>query len=185
MPTLDQQAQVFFEAGRFKAQRSQAGFFDFVRATDRGPKERVLLWIDNEIRPPSDKLSAAERASRDAKEGALLQGFEREMRAAPGAVGYFLIGRSQGLSQNFTKRAAALLGASGGIRVPIQLFDTAYRSKSADGSESAIYRGFRGLARPGTQFRRVAQPFYLRTGVGLDELKPVKGVLVEHLEAAL
>ncbi|HEX6000096.1 MAG TPA: hypothetical protein VFZ16_11995, partial [Hyphomicrobiaceae bacterium] len=180
---LQSLARGYFEAGGFQVGREAPGFLDLTHPEARNDRPtRVLLWSDGTALAPSRELSAADRAAREARESALLAAFAREMAAAPGAIGYYLVASLAGLSASFARSAPALL-QGGGIRVPIQMFDTDYKVDTSGGSRvrSVLARVLDRAER----VRRVTQPFRIRRGLGPDDCIAGAADLVEHLETAL
>ena len=183
MNSLAERARSYLEAAGFALVRSDARLIQFARPEGRGTSERILLWADDAARLPSGELDSARRAERDAAEGALLSSFERELRAAPGAAGYYLVERRIGLSQEFVIEATRLLGARGGIRVPVEFFDTAYKIESTEARRARSVLGDT-LALAG-KVRRVAQPFSVRNRLAGEARAQPGCDLVEHLETAM
>ena len=176
MTILAQQARSYLEAGGFRLVRERAGALHLERES-RGKSEHILLWCDEEAD------SNGERQQRSTPSGGRSQNscnFEREMRAEPRAVGYYLVDRRLGLSQNFVTEATRLLGSSGGIRVPAEFFDTAYkidcaearRARSAIGDVIALFE----------KVRRVAQPCSVRSSLAPGSRRDLHHDLVEYLE---
>lgn len=183
MSTLVQRAQDYLQAGGFVARRAGANFLEFQRAAGGGEPERILLWADDQPLPASQSLADGDRAMRDQREAALLQAFETEMRTAPSATGYYLVNRRLGLSQKFVTEATRLLGNRGGIRVPIEFFDTAYK---IDGTDARRARSvLSDMLTLSDRVKRVAQPFSIRRGLDPNAREEVEGDLVEYLETAL
>ncbi|HSI71836.1 MAG TPA: hypothetical protein VK934_01555 [Fimbriimonas sp.] len=181
MSTLVEQARSYLEAGGFRTRRVETGFLYLERPRDSGEIERQLVWCDDETGIPSSNLTRAQRAAREAKEAALLRCFEREMRAAPGAKGYYLVGRKLGLSQEFVSAATRVLGELGGIRAPVEFFDTSYR---IDRPEARRARSALGdvLARA-EKVARIPQSFSLREAAGAKE--QARGDVVDYLHKVL
>ena len=177
MTILAQQARSYLEAGGFWLVRERAGALHLQRES-RGKSEHILLWCDEEADSNGRDSSVRRRRETD-----LLCNFEREMRAAPRAVGYYLVDRRLGLSQNFVTEATRLLGSSGGIRVPAEFFDTAYkidcaearRARSAIGDVIALFE----------KVRRVAQPCSVRSSLAPGSRRDLHHDLVEYLETSL
>jgi hypothetical protein len=183
MRTLAQDAQSYLEAGGYRLARAKAGFLELEGPARHAPKQRILIWSDDEARPPSTELSDDQRARREAAESALLRLFETEMRRTPNAIGYYLVAGRLGYSQHFVSEATRILGVSGGIRVPVEFFDSAYKIERAEARRARSVLG-NVLAVAGN-VRRVAQPFSIReslaTGAGT---RPGRD-LVEHLAKAI
>jgi hypothetical protein len=175
-------ARGYLEAGGYQVRREAAGFLDLVHPeATRGRPARVLVWTDEAALAPARELTAAERAARDGREEALMAGFRREMGAAAGAVGTYLVAGTKGLSAAFTKGVSAVL--QGGIRVPVQFFDADYRVDSARGGKVRSALGT--ILDQAQRTRRAAQPFLIRRGLGPEDCTPGGADLVEHLETAL
>jgi hypothetical protein len=175
-------ARSYLEAGGYKIRRETTGFLDLVHPEpSRERPARVLIWSDDTALAPSRELTPAERTEREEREAALLAAFRAEMAAAPGAVGYFLVPGTAGLSAPFARSAPGVLG--GGIRVPAQFFDTDYK---VDGSSGGKVRSALGvILDTAARTRRVAQPFLIRRGLGAQDCTPGGADLVEHLETTL
>lgn len=92
MQPLAQLARSYLEAGGYRLLRAKSGFFDVERPAGHVEARRILLWSDDETRLPSNVLNGAQRTEREEQEAALLRSFEHEMREAPGATGYYLVG---------------------------------------------------------------------------------------------
>lgn len=180
-------ARTFFQAGGYEVRRESSGFLELTLAeATKGRPARVLVWSEDAVSAASRELTPAERETR---ERALLAAVGREMPAFPDAVGFYLVPRLQGLSQEFRSKAAALLRSpAGGVRVPIELFDTPYkeRQKGEARARSRKARSVVGdLIEAAARLRRVAQPFLVRRGLGPGDVAPAKGDLVEHLRTEL
>lgn len=189
MPDLHESARTYLEASGFRVLRSADGVLDATRDTADGRRERVLTWTLASAVRPSEHLSATERTARGALENRLLRGIEREMRAATGATGYLLVERRLGLSQRFVSEATRLLGSRGGIRVPIEFFDTPYK-KDGDGAEQKrrsrrARTSLDDVLTRAARTRRVGQPFARRGGPEAGDKIAVEGDLVEHLETEM
>jgi hypothetical protein len=175
-------ARSYLEAGGYQVRRTAAGFLDLAHPEATGGRPaRVLVWSDDTTFAPPRALTASERAERDQREQALLAGFRKEMAAAPGAVGCFLVAGTRGLSATFAKSAPTVL--QGGIRVPVQFFDTGYRVDSARGGKVRSALGM--VLDHAARTRRAAQPFLIRRGLEPEDCTPGGADLVEHLETAL
>lgn len=144
---------------------------------------RVLVWASDDALASSDDLGPAEREVRDRREAALLKEFADEMQASGAFAGYYLVPRRVGLSQRFVTEATRLLG-DGGVRVPIEFFDAAYKA-DAPGAGAAKRSVLGDLLRDAARIRRVAQPFFRRTGLADEDRVPGDGDLVEVLETTL
>jgi hypothetical protein len=183
MVNLHALARGYLEAGGYQVRREAAGFLDLVHPEGtRGRPARVLIWSDDTALAPSRELTPAERAARDKREETLLASLRKEMAAAPGAVGYFLLPSTTGLSTAFNKSAAAVL-QGGGIRVPAQFFDTDYKVDRARGGKVRSALGM--ILDQAARTRRAAQPFLVRRGLGPHDCTPGGADLVEHLETVL
>jgi hypothetical protein len=175
-------ARGYLEAGGYQVRREAAGFLDLVHPEATGGRPgRVLVWSDDTALAPSRELTPAERAEREKREAALMAAFRAEMAAAPGAVGYHLVPSRTGLSTAFATGAPAVL--QGGIRVPVQLFDTDYRRELPGGEKVRSALG--KVLDQARRMRRAAQPFLIRRGLGPDDCTSGGADLVEHLETAL
>lgn len=181
---LQVQAREFLLAGGYAVARETPGFIDASRSLDGRPAERILLWIDERRLPPTDSLGAAERQAREADEQQRLAVVQREVAAAAGARGQYLVAGRQGYSQRFTSEIPRLLG-EGSFRVPVQFFDAAYVQDQAAGrrAREGVFARLLTLAEAEAP-RRIAQPFTLRRGLA-DRTGTPGGDLVEHLETAL
>jgi hypothetical protein len=183
-------ARTFFQAGGYTVRRDSGGFLDLAHPeATRGRPARVLVWSEAAAFAASRELTPAERSERERRETALLAAFQKEMAAAPEAIGFYLVPRLQGLSQELRTRAAALLRSpNGGVRVPIELFDTPYRHEQRGEARSRSRRArsvVGDLIEAAGKLHRVAQPFLLRRGLGPGDTVPAKGDLVEHLQTEL
>jgi hypothetical protein len=175
-------ARSYLEAGGYRVRREAAGFLDLVHAeSPTGRPGRVLVWSDDTALASSRELAPAERAAREKREAALMAAFRNEMGAAPGAVGYYLVPSRQGLSTAFSTGARTLL--QGGIRVPVQFFDTDFRHDLPGGKKVRSALG--KVLDQAQRMRRVAQPFLVRRGLGPDDGTSGGADLVEHLETSL
>lgn len=104
-------------------------------------------------------------------EAALLQDFEAARAVlGPNALGFLVVPSLAGLSPAFRQQARS---AGIGVRVPVQFFDTAYKSGVADaafgeGQGAEAGEIFRSLERHGRDVAatRVAQPFERLTALG-------------------
>src|SRR5262249_40033189 len=149
-------ARSYLRGGGYQVRREGAGFLDLEHAeTSGGRAPRILVWSDDSALPPSGELTAAERAARETREQALLVAFQNEMAAAPGAVGYYLVPSLLGLSAAFAKDAPTAL--RGGIRVPVQFFDTDYKRDQPGGDK--VRSALAKVLDQAERMRRVAQPF--------------------------
>jgi hypothetical protein len=183
-------ARSYLQAGGYQIGREAYGFLDLTHPEpSRGQPARLLVWSDDSTLTASRALTASERTDRDKREQALLAAFKTEMSAAPGAVGFYLVPRRLGQSTEFASRAGALLRSpAGGVRVPIQFFDTPYKREQTGeaGTRSRKARSaVDDLLGQVAKVRRVAQPFLIRRGLGPNDCVPVEGDLVEHLETTL
>ena len=183
MSTLVEQARSYLEAGGFRTRRAEAGFLYLERSRGGGKTERQLVWCDDDAAIPSSDLTRPQRVARDEREAALLRSFEREMRAAPGATGYYLVGRKLGLSQHFVSKATRALGDPGGIRVPIEFFDTSYK---IDRPEARRARSALGdVIAWAEKVPRVPQPFSVREWLTPGASVQFRGDLVDYLRTAV
>jgi hypothetical protein len=182
MRTLAQDARTYLEAGGYRLLESGNGFFSF-KNSERDTNRHILIWCDDETRPPSTELDDGMRARRQAIETTLLQNFEAERSKAPGAAAYYLVASRQGYSQSFVTEATRILGRPGGIRVPVEFFDSDYRIESAEGRRARSVLG--NVLMLAAKVRRVAQPFTVRTGPSEDDRIDPGSDLVEHLDTAM
>ena len=182
MHTLAQLARSYLEAGGLRIVREKPGLLHFNRRTDSGAKESVLVWSWTEDRAPSRELSKSEHAAREAREAVLLKGIAAELRREPSATGYLLVESKVGLSQNFVVDASRLFGERGGIRVPVQFFDTAYKIDRPDARRVRSALG--NLIRNATP-ARIPQPFCKRTSLGQASKSEICPDIVAHLAAEL
>jgi hypothetical protein len=191
MLPLYQKAIAFLLRGGYRVTRSQPGFAEIEYTGDdiANREPRFLLWVEDKVLPPSSAMTEAERDARARREDSLLTHMISETQAASKCVAYFLAPSRQGLSQNFVTSATRILQRNrrdgvGGIRVPIEFFDTAYKLDGAAGARTraSVFANMLAMAE---KRRRVAQPFSLRRGFGAGDVKPGAADLVEHLETAL
>jgi len=175
-------ARGYLQAGGYHLQRESRGFLDLAHPeATKGRPARVLVWSQDAAFAASRELTAAERSEREKREKALLASFQKEMAAAPGAVGYYLVPGTAGLSAAFSKSVPATL--RGGIRVPVQFFDADYRVDTEAGSKVRSVLG--SVLDLAGRTRRVAQPFAIRHGLDPKASAPGAADLVEHLDTAL
>ena len=178
MRDLSGNAKAFLEAGGYQLRRSAAGFIDMERSSESelsDSRQRVLVWDEA-------ALKNADAGSKG-REAGLLKSIEDSMGEAEDAEGFLLVQNKTGLSQNFMTEAKRLLGTSGGIRAPIEFFDSCYKVDDAEARRARTAIG--NLLETADRQERVAQPFSLRTCINSDQAEPVKGDLVEYLETAL
>ncbi len=175
-------ARGYLMAGGYRVRRETATFLDLEHPEARaGRPARLLVWSESKPLTKSDALTAAERAEREKRERALLAEFQEQMAAAPGATGYYLVPSTQGLSKPFNDGAKKML--HGGVRVPVQFFDTDYKADDTSGSKVRSVLGT--VLATAEKVRRAAQPFLIRRGLGPNDRAPAKGDLVEHLDTAM
>jgi hypothetical protein len=182
-------ARGYLLAGGYRVRRESTHFLDLARAEARGRPARLMVWSQEAALAASGELTPAERSAREKREAALLAAFDGELAAAPEAVGVYLVPRRLGLSADFVSKAGALLRApAGGVRVPVEFFDTPYRRRQS-GEARARSRKARSvvgdLLEEAGKLRRAAQPFLLRHGLGPGDCVAAKGDLVEHLQTEL
>jgi hypothetical protein len=183
MRTLAQDARTFLEAGGYRLVRDETAFLSFEKSKTDGTREQILIWCDGEKRSASETLDDGMRAHRAEKEAKLLASFEAERRNAPDAAAYYLVASRQGYSQNFVTEATRILGRPGGIRVPVEFFDSDYRIESAEARRARTVMG--NVLALAAKVRRVAQPFTIRTGLSdADRIDPGSD-LVEHLDTEM
>jgi len=183
MRTLAPNAQSYLEAGGLRLLRTEPGFLAFERPERDGSSRTVLIWTDDEARPPSGELDRAQQAERAAAEAGLLQRFAAEMDKAPGAIGCYLVGSRLGYSQQFLSEATRILGEAGGIRVPVEFFDAAYRIERKEARRARSVLG--GVLALADNVRRVAQPFSIREGLSETARSKPNMDLVAYLKAAI
>lgn len=182
MHTLAQLARSYLEAGGWQFVGEKPSLFHFNRRTDGGNIESVLVWTWSEDHTPSRILRRSGHAHRDAREATLLKGIKAELSREPTAAGYLLVESKVGLSQNLIVEASRLFGERGGIRVPVQFFDTAYK---IDRPEARRVRSALGnLIRSATP-ARIPQPFAKRAKPGLGTKSGIGSDIVGHLAAEL
>jgi len=160
MRTLCTDAQSYLEAGGLRLLRAERGFLAFERPERDGSSRTVLVWTDDEMRPPSGDLDKAQQTKRAAAEATLLEQFAAEMGKAPGAIGCYLVASRLGYSQPFLTEATRILGETGGIRVPVEFFDAAYRIERKEARRARSVLG--GILALADNVRRVPQPFSVR-----------------------
>ncbi len=177
-------ARSYLQAGGYQVRRENPGFLDLAHPeATKGRPTRMLVWSDDAALAASRELSPAQRGEREKRERALLAAFREEMGAAPGAIGNYLVPSRVGLSADFIAKASASLPSPGGIRVPVEFFDTAYKADSPGGTK--VRSVLAKVLAQANKVRRVAQPFQFRRGLGAGELVAGKADLVEHLETVL
>ncbi len=181
--TLAYDAQSYLEAGGLRLVRAERDFLAFERPELDGRSRTILIWTDDETRPPSGNLDAAQQAKRAADEAALLERFAGEMNKAPAAIGCYLVASRMGFSQQFLTEATRILGETGGIRVPVEFFDAAYRIERKEARRARSVLG--GVLALADNVRRVAQPFFIRDGLS-DRCRAKPNIdLVEYLKLAI
>ena len=170
-------ARAFLEAGGYRLRRSEPGFVDMERTDTSGAddRNRILVWDDSRFRT-TEKLS-------ENTEKEYLESIKERVGESSDAEGFLLVQKKSGLSQNFLTEAKRLLGSNGGIRAPVEFFDSCYKVDDAEARRARTAIG--DLLVTADAQERVAQPFSLRGDVAADTAKPIKGDLVEHLETAL
>lgn len=183
MRTLAHDARSYLEAGGYKLVRADGGFLSFENPQHDATTRHILIWCDDEERPPSSQLDASVRARREAAETELLQSFETELSKTPAASAYYLVVTRQGLSQHFVTEATRILGRPGGIRVPVEFFDSAYKIENSEARRARSVLG--GVLTLAAKVRRVAQPFSMRTDVRESAHIHPGGDLVEYLDTAM
>ncbi len=183
MRTLAHDAQSYLEAGGLRLIRAEQGFLAFERPERDGASSTILIWTDDETRPPSSDLGAAEQAKRSAAEAALLQRFAAEMDKAPGAIGCYLVASRMGYSQQFLTEATRILGEAGGIRVPVEFFDAAYRIERKEARRARSVLG--GVLALAETVRRVPQLFSIRDGLSDGCRAKPNMDLVDYLKTAV
>ncbi len=183
MRSLSHDAQSYLEAGGLRLIRAEAELLAFERPERAGPSRTILIWTDEETHASSSDLNAVQHAERAAAEAALLARFSSEMGKAPGAIGCFLVASRLGYSQQFLGEATRILGEAGGIRVPVEFFDAAYKIERKEARRARSVLG--GVLALADNVRRVPQPFFLRQGAaGSCRAKPGTD-LVEHLKTVI
>ncbi len=183
MRTLANDAQSYLEAGGLRLVRAEAGFLAFERPERDGPSRTILIWTDDEARAPSGDLNAEQHAKRAAAEAALLQRFAAEMGKAPGAIGCYLVASRLGYSQQFLTEATRILGEAGGIRVPVEFFDAAYRIERKEARRARSVLG--SVLALAETVRRVPQPFSVRDGLSETCRAKPNIDIVEYLTSAI
>ena len=183
MRTLAHDAQSYLEAGGLRLIRAEPGFLAFERPERDGPSRTILIWTDDEARAPSGDLNAEQHAKRAAAEAALLQRFSSEMGKAPGAIGCYLVASRIGYSQQFLTEATRILGEAGGIRVPVEFFDAAYRIERKEARRARSVLG--AILDLAENVRRVPQPFSIRDGLSESRRTKPNIDLVEYLRTAI
>ena len=175
---LSELARTYLEAGGYTVIR-EAGSLMELRRSER---DTFLLWVDETERPASSSLDEAARSARDAEEAALLDVFKREMtQGGPGTRGVYLTPRRRGLSQSFVATASVALG-EGGIRVPVEFFDSEYRhERGGEGTQSVIAN----LSARAAAIHRVPQPFSVRHSLRVSDRAPGGTDLVEYVAEKL
>ena len=182
MNTLTQLARSYLEAGGLKIVREKPGFLHLNRRTDNGAQENVLVWIWTEDRARSSELTKSELAAREAREAVLLKGIAAELRREPSATGYLLVESKVGLSQNLVVETSRLFGERGGIRVPVQFFDTSYKIDKPDARRA---RSALGNLKKNAAPARIPQPFCKRTNLAKASKSESYPDVVAHLAAQL
>lgn len=185
MLPLYQKAVAFLVRGGYRTVRSEPGFVELEREGD----PRLLLWVEDRTLPPSASLSEADRKARTEREDGLLRHMISELQATRDGVAYFLLPGRLGLSQGFISEATRILQRKradgvGGIRVPVEFFDTAYKIDGSTGAKSRT-TAMATMLTLAARRRRVAQPFSIRTGLRSKDVKAGAADLVEHLETIL
>jgi hypothetical protein len=177
-------ARSYLQTGGYQVRRESTGFLDLVHPeATKGRPAHMMVWSDDAALTASRELTPGQRGEREKRERGLLAAFQEEMGAAPGAVGYYLVPSRVGLSADFVSRATASLPNPGGIRVPVEFFDTAYKAESPGGTK--VRSVLAKVLDQAGKVRRVAQPFQIRCGLGAGELIAGKADLVEYLETVL
>lgn len=160
--------RAFLLAGRHPVLRESEGFVE----TDGGDHS-VFVWVIEAHRPPRSDMSVEAHARYDAEEASLLAGFEATMSGArKGSVGYLLTPSRRGFRQEFVSRATERLsapGRPGGLRVPVEFFDAAYRHEltSGDPNRRSAFQRINVQART---TRRVPQRFVSSRGGGGEDV---------------
>ncbi len=182
MLQLIDRARDYLLAGGYSVRRSHPGFLDLERATPTNC-DRILLWSDDTGAGDEPAHTQASGQDQDAREAALQESFEREMRQAPGATGLYLVDRRLGLSQQFISAAKGLLGEDGGIRTPIEFFDSAYKVDALEGRRARS--ALSDLLAKEQRTRRVQQSFFIRNGLKPEERRSEAGDLASYLQQAI
>ncbi len=178
MSELARMAVEYFQLGGYWITRQSPDFFDAETEDPDGAPARVLIWADDAVHDSSASLGSDEKAQREARELKWLQRFAREMKDTPGAIGYFLVPQRLGLSAQFV--AAATKRLRGGIRVPVEFFDTAYRADEGGRKAKSSVAG--AVFEEAARIKRVPQPFFRRQGLGENGKSPVQGDIVGYLK---
>jgi len=180
---LHNAARAYLEAAGYAVKRETPGFLDMVRAEQgKGHRAQVLVWSDDALLAASADLTPAQRSARDEREQALLGAFSAELASAREATGYYLTKRRLGFSQSFITNATKTMAPSGGIRVPVEFFDAAYKADEGTGARARSVLG--DVLKRAARVRRVAQPFFVRRSLDADDKTLGSGDLVEYLETA-
>jgi hypothetical protein len=178
MSELARMASEYYRLGGYYITRQTPAFVEAETADPDASPARAFVWADDTILVESQSLSSAEKAEREAREKSWLQRFSVEMRAAPGALGYFLVPQRLGLSAQFITEATKAL--RGGVRVPIQFFDQEYRYDEGGKRARASVAG--AVFESAANLKRAPQPFFRRSGLAESEKEPVQGDLVNYLK---
>ncbi len=174
-------------AGGYDVVRKEADFVELRLASESSAASLpIKIWAGEHELARSAELSRADLAERAARESALLARITHELTTP--ARGFYLVANRQGLSRSFIEEATRLLEAGGGgIRVPMEFFDSPYRRET--GARGARSRKARSILEDvldlAQRQKRVAQPFFVRHGLGPDDIRPGDGDLVEHLDRVL
>ena len=178
-------ARSYLQAGGYEVRRESGGFLDLVHPeATRGRPARLLVWSQDAALAASRELTPAERGERDQREAAPAGGVPK--RRWPRR-------RERLVTTSYRarlacRRASAEDGAPGellpgGIRVPIQFFDTDYKGDTASGDKVRSALG--EVLKQAERMRRAAQPFLIRRGLGPEDCVGGAADLVEHLDTAL
>ncbi len=179
MSELARIAAEYYRLGGYEITREAPGFFEAETADPETQPARVFVWADETLLPESKSLNSQEMSEREDREKMWLRRFSAEMGAAPGVTGYFLVPQRRGLSAHFISAATKML-SKGGIRVPIQLFDTAY--KADEGGRKAKASVAAAVFASAEKIKRVPQPFFRRQEFAEKPQPEMQGDIVEYLK---
>ncbi|MDX2201581.1 MAG: hypothetical protein NW223_02440 [Hyphomicrobiaceae bacterium] len=184
MSGLLRSATAYAQSGGYVLARQEADFAHLEAGTLIAPRPALLIWASDAVLEASERLSAAKEAERTQREQALLARMSAETARVPGAVGYYLVPSRLGLSKDFISSVTRSIGrdGTGGVRVPAEFFDTPYK---IEGSQARKARSMLAQVLKLAERPRVAQPFFVRSGLGHDERSPGEGDLVEFMDGLL
>lgn len=166
MQDLIAAAKAFLLAGGFEQQKSEANFIEMVRPGPDDQHQHFLIWSAEQNQPEIDEATI----------GAMRQ----RMATANGASGYYLVAQRAGLAKSTVSELTSILGPRGGIRTPIEFFDSEYKASEPGGRRANSKLA--ALIEAARATRRVGQPFEFRAVSEMTAFQRAKGDLVEHLE---